>query len=116
MPKPKLDLDEKEIRRLAYDMASQREIAALLGCDEEVIRRRFKKVVEQEKARRRTDIRRKQFTCAGKGSAAMLIWLGKQYLDQVDRPEGSDEPRKIVVEYLDRPIDPAAQDAAGDPE
>ena len=32
-------------------------------------------------------MRRKQFEVANNGSVPMLIWLGKQYLDQKDKQE-----------------------------
>lgn len=45
----------------------------------------------------KTSLRRLQFELARKGNATMLIWLGKQYLGQTDKP---------IAEELDEEIDP----------
>jgi len=42
----------------------------------------FRAAYERGKGRGKATLRSKQYTIAMKGSVAMLIWLGKQYLGQ----------------------------------
>lgn len=49
-------------------------------------------------------LRRKQFEVANGGSVPMLIWLGKQYLNQKDKSEVSGEAGnaiEVVVRYAE---------------
>jgi hypothetical protein len=46
----------------------------------------------------RISLRRKQWEVATAGNIPMLIWLGKQYLDQKDRHEVTGtEPIEIII-------------------
>jgi DNA-binding CsgD family transcriptional regulator len=85
MGRPKKDIDEKQVAKLAKEGASNRDIAALLDCTEDTIRKRFLAILTKGRAERRMEIRRKQTASMRKGNIAMLIWLGKQELDQADR-------------------------------
>jgi hypothetical protein len=64
-----------------------REIAALLGVSERTVRRRFGRVLTKKRAERRLALRKAQWTTAMAGNPAMLIWLGKQELEQMDQPQ-----------------------------
>lgn len=90
------DIDEVEVARLARDGASNREIAALVGCDEGTIRGRFSATVTKMRAERRIWLRARQNKLADEGNVTMLIWLGKNELEQTDRaaaqPPAEDPP------------------------
>ena len=85
MSRQLLDLDEKQIADLAFRGASNRDIAAYFDCDEATIRNRFSALLHKKRAERRMDIRDGQTKAAKEGNAALLIWLGKQELDQTDK-------------------------------
>jgi hypothetical protein len=82
--KPK-KLDERLVAQLAFEGASDRDIAAILGCDHTTIASRFSPILKKRRAERRLEIRRKQNVCYGEGNVTMLIWLGKNELDQTDK-------------------------------
>jgi hypothetical protein len=96
MSRPLADIDEEKVARLARDGASNREIAALVGCDEGTIRGRFSALVTKKRAERRVWLRARQNKSADEGNVTMLIWLGKQELDQADKapaqPPSEDPP------------------------
>lgn len=92
----KLTADEatlKTIKGLGNIQAVNKECAAVLGVTEPTWIK-FKKenpevidALEQGQGEGRASLRRRQFKAANDGNATMLIWLGKQYLDQKDKQE-----------------------------
>jgi len=87
------------------------EIAEALGIDKETLYRavnREKKVdfalyKSQKRANRKSILREKQMELAEKGDRGMLIWLGKQYLNQSDKQQqdikiSQDLPFEITFE------------------
>lgn len=68
------------------------EIAAFFKLNEKTIRRHSKtkafiEIMERGKASGRCSLRRAQMKLAMSGDRTMLIWLGKQWLDQSDKAE-----------------------------
>lgn len=80
----KYDIDERVVRAMAMSGALNKEIAEFCGCSPEVIARRFRDVLTEGRAARKLRLRQRQFQAAMDGEVAMLIWLGKQELGQVD--------------------------------
>lgn len=83
----------KQIRGLGQIQATTKECAAVLGVSEPTFIK-FKKdnpeaaeAFECGQAEGRASLRRMQFDAAKKGNATMLIWLGKQLLDQKDKQD-----------------------------
>ena len=80
------------------------QIATLVGCDEGTIRGRFSDLVKKNRAQRKLELKLMQWRTAKSGNAAMLIWLGKQELDQVDKQTvTSDGKIHVTVSYDDSP-------------
>jgi hypothetical protein len=104
MGRPKLALDPQEVRERAHGGASMREIARALGCDETVIRTRFKADFEHGKDARKRELRELQMKAARNGNPALLIWLGKNELEQTDKV-GHEHEGKLTIEvvYRDAP-------------
>ena len=102
-PKP---LPEDQVGQMALEGASNREIAAILGVDDKTIANRFSALLNKKRAERRTNIRRKQYEMAVRGNVSMLIWLGKQELEQREpkqEHEHSGEVKaggRLVVEVI----------------
>lgn len=65
--------------------ASNVEIADFLNLDEGTIRRRCAQLLIKARASLKTRLRQAQLKAALSGNPAMLIWLGKQLLDQADQ-------------------------------
>lgn len=85
MPRPLLDLDENVIANYAKLGASNREIADMMGCDESTIRNRFPALLDKSRSQRKIKLREMQWKLAEKGNLGMLIWLGKNELNQSEK-------------------------------
>ena len=88
MARPKkYDIDTKEVEKLAGYGCSAREIADFYGCDESLISKSYSSFITKGKANLKKRLRKAQLDAALKGNSTMLVWLGKQMLDQTDRQE-----------------------------
>lgn len=93
-------IDQKTFEGLCAIQCTQSEICAVLDVDFKTLQRwcrdtykeEFSTVVKKKSDVGKSSLRRTQFRLAEK-SSGMAIWLGKQYLDQVDRFE-----TKTIVE------------------
>ena len=90
--RPKKEIDQTLFEKLCGLQCTLDEIAGIFDCSSDTIERwckrtykeRFADVYKKHSASGKSSLRRMQFKLAEK-SAAMAIWLGKQYLGQRDR-------------------------------
>ena len=90
--RPKKEIDQTLFEKLCGLQCTLEEIAGIFNCSPDTIERwckrtyeeSFAEVYKKHSANGKTSLRRAQFKLAEK-SAAMAIWLGKQYLGQRDR-------------------------------
>jgi len=101
--RPKIQLDYPLIEKLATIQCTQEEIATITGVDVRTLQRDaefcriHKKGIEQGKS----SLRRLQWKAAETGNTSMLIWLGKQYLQQREPKQEIDlETNKDVIEQI----------------
>jgi len=88
--RPLADIPLNVLKALAAVGCTNKEIAASFGVSERTIegRRRnpeFRAVIEAGIATGNISLRKKQMSLALKGNTTMLIWLGKQRLEQRDK-------------------------------
>lgn len=76
---------EKQVEKLAAYGLNNKEIAEVLGFDDSTLKRKFEKFLIKGKANLKEKLKRKQIAVAMQGNVSMLIWLGKQYLDQSEK-------------------------------
>ena len=117
-PGPKVpEIDAKLVEQMASWGAKTTEIANYFGVSVQTIDRRFEEELTKGRANLQMSLRQWQLASAKKGNVAMLIWLGKQMLGQIDKAQldihkiddetflaeaqrrlksGSEEPRDIV--------------------
>lgn len=103
MGRPKLDIDEGQVIKLAKFGASNVEMAAFFGCSEATIRQGFFVSVAKGRAERKITLRQRQYEAAVAGNIAMLIWLGKQDLgqsDKLDTKHSGDATKPVIVKVL----------------
>jgi len=88
MARPRFKIDFELVEKLALMQCTQEEIAEVLGCSVDTLQRsaRFNQLYHKGMAKGRASLRRQQWAALENGNATMLIWLGKQYLGQRDRP------------------------------
>jgi len=88
---------EKQVENLASFGLTNKEIAEALGYDENTLKRHFEIFLVKGRVNLREKLKRKQIAVALTGNVSMLIWLGKQYLDQTETSRDLGDV-KIVLE------------------
>jgi len=83
---------EKLVTQMAMSGLNNTEIAEAIGVTDETLKKHFRQNLTKGRRKLKIKLRRKQIEIALQGNVAMLIWLGKQYLDQKDR---SDEEQLV---------------------
>jgi len=113
MGRPTIEIDFKKIDALCAVFCNCKEIVAVLNtfdinCSYDTIERRIKEafsvtfaeyVEQKQMAFAKPKLRKAQMESAMAGNATMLVWLGKQYLDQRDKPkeeEAADSINKLA--------------------
>lgn len=100
MARPKLNIDPEQVIKLAQIGCKNKEIAEFFGCSEETICGRFSNEIRKGKANLKISLRRTQLQVALSGNVAMLIWLGKQLLEQNEKKEiDSNDLPQITLNY-----------------
>lgn len=111
MGRPKIEIDAKEVEKLASWGCKVKEIADWFGVTDDTIIRRFSEELAKGRANLQMSLRRKQIDVALKGNVSMLIWLGKQMLDQKDKHEMSSDEEKGFVMHIKDYADKKKKDA-----
>jgi hypothetical protein len=107
--KPLHQLDYKKLDAMCAIHCTGEECAAILGIDYDTLNRALKRdgnkgfaeYFKQKGASGKMSLRRKQFDHAMSGNSTMLIWLGKQWLNQVDKSEnvGTGDAQPLTLNF-----------------
>jgi len=98
--KPK-SIDSTLVERAAALGLTDDEIGQLLGVSRWTVERKAAAALNRGRAKLALRLRRMQWRAAKRGSAAMLIWLGKQYLGQRDAQDiRTDGGQLAIVERI----------------
>jgi transposase len=94
-----------ELATYAQDMLSQAEIGEILGITQQAVSALLKKpeyhaAWERARSSTKRKLRRAQIDSALEGDRTMLIWTGKQYLDQRDSPKEVEINQNVQVRYI----------------
>ena len=104
-----IDVDWDEVIELCKIQCTQDEIAAVTNISVDTLDRASKRENEcsfaefyaQKRLGGHVSIRRQQFARINEGSDTMLIWAGKNYLDQKDKIETTEiEAKPIHIEIV----------------
>lgn len=96
--RPRKDLDEKAIFKLAELGCTMNEIAAFSECSVDVLERRCLELIQRGREHCKIAIRRAQINLALSGNPAMLIWLGKIILGQREiAPEELEKIKELLI-------------------
>jgi hypothetical protein len=93
MARPRKEIDWEVVRKLCAMQCTGEEIASFSDIDYDTLQRAVKRefnmsfadYFKKHSANGKISLRRKQYEVATSGNVPMLIWLGKQYLDQKDK-------------------------------
>lgn len=123
MARPQVEIDAKVFKNLCAIFCTLDEIAGVFDCSPDTVERwckrelkmSFAEAYKKESGRGKSSLRRAQFKLAEK-SAAMAIFLGKNYLGQTDNPAviGSEEDATVDDALTAALKEDAAKLEAGD--
>lgn len=103
--RPNKKIDPEQVRALARIGATYEEIADVLQIGRSTFTLKLKKqkglreAYEQGLSEGDVSLRRAQHQAAMNGKTAMLIWLGKQRLNQAERVEVKERPSDTAKEF-----------------
>lgn len=107
--KPLIEINQNDFEQLCYMLCTLNEIAGFFKCSHDTIQRwcvrtyeeNFEDVWSIYSSGGKISLRRAQLQAAMKGNPTMLIWLGKQHLDQKDLVEEKPNlPENEDVTYI----------------
>jgi hypothetical protein len=98
MARPRLQLDEEQIHKLAAINCSLAEIGAVVGCDVSTLTRRYASVIEKGREHGKSSLKKKMYEIAMGGNVTMCIWLSKQMLGYTDKIEQTTEMKRVAEE------------------
>lgn len=87
--KNKTVIDPQEVEKLAELHCTIQEMADFFRVPRETLKYNFRDIITKGKERTKQRLRKAQIELALKGNAVMLIWLGKNLLQQQDNPQDS---------------------------
>ena len=113
MGRPTIEIDFKKVDALCSVFCTCQEIVALLNtfdenCSYDTVERRIKEkfnvtfaeyVKQKQNAFGKPKLRKAQWDLGMEGNSTMLIWLGKQYLDQRDKPADEEQSADLSAVY-----------------
>ena len=117
--RPRIEIDQSVFEKLCGMQCTEEELAGFFGCCVDTIEnwckrtynQPFSEVYAQKRQGGKISLRRAQWRLAEK-SAAMAIFLGKNYLGQTDNPDTThDEMLAKLDEVLTRMLDGGGDDA-----
>ena len=98
----KYNLDTKQVEQLAGFGCTDTEIASFFDISRTTLERNYEHYLTKGRESGKIRLRQYQWSAAKKGNVAMLIWLGKQLLNQSDKQEitTTELPEGFNVELL----------------
>ena len=114
--RPRKHIDEHQFESLCALQCTEVEVCDVLDVTDKTLcawckrtyKMTFSEVYKLKSSKGKVSIRRFQYKEAEKGNVTMLIWLGKQWLGQSEKPAGADPPEPEIndeVEELLRELD-----------
>ena len=100
--RPKIELDERQIRELASMGCPLTEIASVMGVHTDTIRDNYSKSIDEGRECGKTSLRRAQWKLALSGNSQMLIWLGRFHLSQreeINFTSSEPEVRQLLEQW-----------------
>ena len=85
--RPFIELDPALLEDLAGIGCTMIEMASICKCSVDTLERNYAEPIKKGRNELNMSLKRKQVTLAKEGNPTMLIWLGKQYLNQRDKQE-----------------------------
>lgn len=114
MARPKKQIDQKQFESLCALQCTKDEICGFFDITDktldrwckETYRASFSDVFRAKRETGKISLRRAQYETAIKGNSSMLIWLGKQWLNQKEPRTGTEDPETEDNAYVSAELFP----------
>jgi hypothetical protein len=104
--RPRKVLSAASVQQLAQLGSTNEEIASVLECSSDTLTRHYSDSLAKGRNNGKVSLRRWQVMAAKNGDKTMLIWLGKQWLQQRDQPgidpESAQETARAIRDALEK--------------
>lgn len=108
MARPKSKIDWSKVDDMLEKQCEGTEIAGALGMHPNTFYNRvqyefdvgFSEYKQQKRESGKSLLRKKQFEVALEGNTTMLVWLGKQYLQQTDKVQTEDKTETLFDKWI----------------
>ena len=91
MARPKLQISNEDVEKLAAIGCTTKEIATFFDCSDDTIERRFAGPLHKGREKGKTRLRRSMWQAVDRGNITMMIWLSKQILGMREKIEQTTE-------------------------
>lgn len=93
--RPLIPVDWDQVEKMCAIQCTGEEIAGVMGFSYDTLERAckreqnlaFAEYMAQKRQEGKASLRRKQYTTAMEGNPTMLVWLGKNWLNQTDKQD-----------------------------
>jgi len=103
--RPKLELNEEQVYKLASLNVSVKDIADVLGCSKSTLEKNYLDVINEGRANLKHSILRKQYEVGiTDKNVTMLIWMGKQHLGQADKKAVEIDDKRTAEQLTDEEL------------
>jgi ABC-type glutathione transport system ATPase component len=87
MARPVKKIDEELLANLSQIHCSIEEMAAILKVSRDTLERRYAALIEENRAKGKSSLRRRLWGLVQKDNLGAIIWLSKQHLGMSDKTE-----------------------------
>lgn len=95
-PSLKDSIDVEMLKKLSMILCTPQEMGYIMDIDHRTLTKHYSHIIEKGRAQGRMALRRKQFEVAmSSNNAAMLIWLGKNWLNQQENPISESDAKAL---------------------
>ena len=98
--RPRIEIDVEQLEKLAEMQCTYDELAAWFDVSKATLSDNFRTEIAKGREKGKMSLRRKQWKLADT-SAAMAIFLGKNYLEQSDNPDQDNSEMYEGTEFVD---------------
>lgn len=91
--RPKKIIDADLVLDLAKIHCTMKEMAGICDCSVDTLERNFAEIISKGRQEGKMTLRRLQWNAAQRGNVTMMIWLGKQWLEQIEKIEQTVEAK-----------------------
>lgn len=100
MARPRKKVDEELLKKLASIHCTMKEMSSIVGVSVDTLEIRYSDLIKKARENGKMSLRRWQFELAAKHNLGMLIWLGKQLLNQSEKVDHTVNHLPVITKVV----------------